>query len=114
MVLWLTLQTSKIYKGAPLDALPAASNVCIPAIAHVADDQDRSDRRPPEIELCTRSDAYLRPALFASAIDLKLPTKSYSRPSIVAETAYRCCFTFWTLQRKTQAGDFFEAFILLS
>ena len=88
--LWLTQQTSNICKGAPLvDALQPTGNVHLPAIAHVADDQDRSDRRPPEIELCKRSDAYLRPALFASVIDLKFPTKSYSRPSIVAETAYR-------------------------
>ena len=88
--LWLTQQTSNICKGAPLvDALQPTGNLCLPAIAHVADDQDRSDRRPPEIELCKRSDAYLRPALLASVIDLKLPTKAYSRPSIVAETAYR-------------------------
>ena len=84
-----------------------------PSNRHFAIDQDRSDSRPPETELCKRSDAYLRPALFASVIELKLPTKSYSCPLIVAETAYRFCFTFWTLQRKTHAGDFFEAFILL-
>ena len=42
--LWLTQQTSNICKGAPLvDALQPTGNVCLPAIAYVADDQDWDD-----------------------------------------------------------------------